>query len=237
MGLRPVIKAKNSRQKVADWIVGRLPPGYRDMCYLEPFLGDGSVLLAKDSSVEEVASDADGPLVSVWRALRDEHAIFASRVKRMRHSKSTFDKCSKASGGDYMDEAVREFALRSMSRGAEKTAYICRPEEPKCGDCWCGIFDRMPGVHERIKSVFILNKDALEVVRAFDHESCLVFCDPPAMDQGNSDFHSELGSAMNEFRGKAVVLARNTAMYRRMYSEWNRRGVPGGGNESLWTNF
>lgn len=237
MGLRPVIKAKNSRQKVADWIVSRLPPDYREMCYLEPFLGDGSVLLAKESSAEEVASDSDLSLMSVWRALRDEHTLFSSRVKRMSHSKATFQRCSKATGGDYMDEAVREFSLRHMSRGGEKSVYICKPSEPKCSDCWCDIFDRIPEVHDRVSGVFLLNKDALEVIRAFDHDRGVVFCDPPALDQGNSDYHSEIGQAMNDFRGKAMVLARNTAMYRRIYSSWNRKGVPGGGNESLWTNF
>jgi DNA adenine methylase len=237
MGLRPVIKAKNSRQKVAEWLVGRLPPTYREMCYIEPFLGDGSVLLAKDPSAEEVVSDSDLQLMSVWRALRDEPAAFSSRVKRMSHSKATFQRCHKALGGDYMDEAIREFSLRHMSRGAEKSVYICRPDEPKCGDCWCGIFDRIPEVNERVGGVFMLNREALEVIKAFDHENAVVFCDPPALDAENSDYHSEIGSAMNDFRGKALILARNTAMYRRIYSEWNRKGVTGGGNESLWTNF
>lgn len=237
MGLRPVIKAKNSRQKVAEWIVGRLPPDYRDMCYLEPFLGDGSVLLAKEPSVEEVVSDSDPMLMSVWRAIRDEQAAFCGRVRRMSHSKSTFERCSRASGGDYMDEAVREFSLRHMSRGAEKSVYICRSDEPRCGDCWCGIFERMPDVRVRVEAVFMLNRGALEVIKAFDYEGCVVFCDPPAVEEGNADFHSRMGEAMLNFRGKAMILARNTAMYRRMYAGWNRKGVPGGGNESLWTNF
>lgn len=237
MGLRPVIKAKNSRQKVAEWIASRLPPEHREMCYIEPFLGDGSVLLAKEPSAEEVVSDADQALMSVWRALRDEPSLFSGRVKRMSHSKSTFLRCSKSGGGDYMDEAVREFSLRHMSRGAEKTVYICKPDEPKCGDCWCGIFEKMPEIHDRLKSVFMLHKEALEVVRAFDHEGGVLFCDPPALDPDNSDYHSQLGSAMNEFRGKALVLARNTAMYRRIYAGWSRKGLPGGGSESLWTNF
>lgn len=237
MGLRPVIKAKQSRQKVAEWVASRLPPEYRDMCYVEPFLGDGSLLLAKDPSVEEVVSDSDRAIMSVWRALRDEPSHFSSRVKRMNHSKATFDRCARASSGDYMDEAVREFALRQMSRGADKSVYLCQAEELKCGDCWCGIFDRMPDVHERVESVFMLNMDALEVMRAFDHERCLVVCDPPAMEAGNSDFHSEMGGLLSDFRGKAMVIAKNTAMYRRIYASWNRKGLPGGGNESLWTNF
>jgi DNA adenine methylase len=237
MTLRPVIKAKSSRQKAAEWIVSRLPPDYREMSYLEPFLGDGSVLLAKDPSAEELVSDSDRSLASIWRALRDEHALFSSRLRRMNHSKSTFERCLGSSGGDYMDEAVREFALRQMSRSAEKSVYLCKPSESKCGDCWCDIFERIPRVHERIKEVFILDKSALEVIKNYDHDKCLLFCDPPAMDATNSDFHSELGQTLNEFRGKAVVVAKNTAMYRRIYAKWNRKSLPTSGGDSIWTNF
>jgi len=237
MTLRPVIKAKNSRQKAAEWIASRLPPNYREMSYLEPFLGDGSVMLAKDPSVEELVSDSDRSIVSIWRALRDEHALFSSRLKRMNHSKSTFERCLGSSGGDYMDEAVREFALRQMSRSAEKSVYLCKPSESKCGDCWCDIFERIPHVHERIKEIFILDKGALEVIKNYDHDNCLLFCDPPPMDASNSDFHSELGQALNDFRGKAALVAKNTAMYRRMYAKWNRKSLPASSGDSMWTNF
>lgn len=237
MGLKPVIKASSSRQKVADWIVERFPDNYRDMIYVEPFLGDGSVLLAKDESSEEIVSDTDLALVSVWRAVRDEQALFSSKVKRMNHSKETFERHLKAAGGDYLNEAVREFVLRHMSKSALKKTYIPRELGLKCRDCWCDLFERMPSVHQRIERVFILERDALEVIRAFNHEGSLVFCDPPTMEHGTSEFHSRLGEALKDFRGKAVMCARNSAMYRRIYSNWSRKSLPGGGNESVWVNF
>jgi DNA adenine methylase len=237
MGLRPVVKASSTRQKVADWIVEKFPDGYRTMDYLEPFLGDGSVLLAKDESAEEVVSDSDASLVSVWRALRDEHSLFSARVKRIDHSKSTFDRYQKMGGGDYMGEAVREFVLRHMSKSALKKTYIPRSEKVKCRDCWCDLFERIPLVNSRISRVFVLNKGAIEMMKAFNHEGCLAFCDPPAMEPGTSDFHAEFGDLARDFRGKAVVCARNSAMYKRLFSSWNRKGIPGSSNESIWVNF
>jgi DNA adenine methylase len=237
MGLKPVIKASSSRQKVAEWIIERFPENYREMVYLEPFLGDGSVLLSKDESIEEVICDSDQSLVNIWRAVRDEQHLFSSKVKRISHAKETFDRYHKASGGDYLTEAVREFVLRHMSKSALKKTYIPREEGLKCRDCWCDLFERMPSVQERIEKVFILNKDALEALKAFNQEECLVFCDPPAIENGSSEFHSELGAILRDFRGKAVVCARNSAMYRRMYSQWTRKSLPGGSNESVWVNF
>ena len=237
MGLKPVIKASSSRQKVAEWIVERFPENYRDMEYLEPFLGDGSVLVAKEESVEEIVSDSDPLLVSIWRAVRDEQSLFSSKVKRISHTRETFDRYLNSTGGDYLAEAVREFVLRHMSKSALKKSYISKDAGLKCKECWCDVFDRMPFVHQRIDKAFILNKDALEVLKAFNHEKCLVFCDPPAMEQGTSEFHSRIGDIIKDFRGKAVVCARNSAMYRRMYAHWNRKSLPGGGNESIWVNF
>ncbi len=218
-------------------MVERFPENYRDMTYVEPFLGDGSVLLAKEASLEELVSDSDALLMNFWRAIRDEHTAFSSRVKRMKHSKQTFERCSKSSGGDYMDEAIREFVLRQMSKGGGKKSYLCRMNEERCGDCWCGIFDRIPEVHARLAGVFMVERCALDVLKAFDHENCLAFCDPPALESSNAELHSTLGSLLNGFRGKALIVARNSAMYRRMYGSWNRRGLPGSRTESIWTNF
>lgn len=237
MGLKPVVKASSSRQRVADWIVDRFPEGYESMAYVEPFLGDGSVLLAKRESKEEVVSDSDRSLMSVWWALRDEQSLLASRVKRVDHSRSTFERYSNASGGDYMNEAVREFVLRHMSKSALKKTYIPKDGKVKCKDCWCDLFDRMPEVCKRVERVFMLNRDALEVIRAFNSDGHLLFLDPPAMEKGNTQFHADLGVLAGSFRGKAVICAKNTAMYRRMYADWNRRGLPGGDNESVWCNF
>lgn len=237
MVLRPVIKASSSRQRVADWIVERFPAGYQEMSYLEPFLGDGSVLLAKARSAEEVVSDSDLPLMSVWRALRDECVTFSSRVKRIEHSRSTFERHSKSPGEDYMGEAVREFVLRHMSKSALKKTYLPRNGKVKCKDCWCDLFDRMPDISARLRGVFMLNNDAIGVMKAFNHEGCLAFLDPPNVEPGMSDFHVELGEVASSFRGKVLVCAKNSAMYKRIYAQWNRKGLPGGGNESLWTNF
>jgi len=235
MVLRPVVKAKKSRQRVAEWLVGNFPEDYRELAYLEPFVGDGSVILAKDRSVEEVVSDCDLGLVEVWRAVRDEHKTFSSRIKRMDHSKATFERCLKGSGGDYMDVAVREFALRCMSKEGFKKSYIPRREKVKCGECWCDIFERMPLVQARMRDVYIVSADALGLIRSFSGPKRFVFCDVPATE--DSGFHVSLGEAMNAFRGKALVCSKNSAMNRRIYANWNRKGLHGSKGESLWANF
>jgi site-specific DNA-adenine methylase len=235
MALKPVIKTKKSRQKVADWIVNNFPEDYRDLIYLEPFLGDGGVFLAKDKSVEEVVSDCDHALLDIWRSIRDEHKTLCSRVKRMDHSKSTFERCRASSGGDYMDSAVREFILRCMSKEGLKKTYIPRRDKMRCGECWCDVFERIPLVRDRINNCYIVDRDPIKLISSFSGSGRFVFCDIPESE--DEDLQTALRETMVSFRGKAMICSRNSALNRRTYSQWNRKGLKGSRGESIWTNF
>ena len=47
----------------------------------------------------------------------------------------------------------------------------------------------------------------------------------------------ELSELLKEFRGKVIISAANSALYKRLYGGWTRKGVPGRPKESLWLNF
>jgi DNA adenine methylase len=239
MKLKPVIKAGNGRAGIASWIVERFPENYREMTYIEPFLGDGSVFLRKDASSEEVLNDLDCGLVSVWRALRDEPKLLVSRLKKMKYSECTFKRHQALKEhDDYMSAAVSEFVLRQMSKSGTKRSFVARSEEG-CKECWRGLFEAMEMVNERLKNSFILCKDAMEVLKIFSNEKTLAYCDPPEVDEEAMPAarHAELGDILKDFRGKVVISGPNSSLYKRIYSGWNRKGVQGNPKESIWMNF
>lgn len=239
--LRPVIKINESRSSVSEWIVDKFPENYREMTYLEPFVGGGSVLLNKDPSVEEVINDSDSELMGSWRSIRDECKLFVSKIKRIEHKEAIFKRYQKKHETDYLNVGVKDFVLRHMSKSGLKKTYLPKEKNVKCGDCWCDILDSVPEVSERIKDVFILNKDALTIIRAFSHKDCLIYCDPPSSQGKDSEMdvnkHVELSEALKEFRGKVIISAANTALYRRLYAGWARKGIPGDSKDSIWLNF
>lgn len=240
MKLKPVIKVNNGRSASAQWIVERFPENYREMTYVEPFLGDGSVFLSKEPSVEEVINDLDSSLISVWRALRDEPELLVSKLRRMKYSETTFKRhLASKKHVDYMSEAVSEFVLRQMSKSGCKKSFVSRSDDTDCRDCWRGIFELMESVGERIESTHILCEDALQILRTFSNEKTLTYCDPPEVDETsmNSGKHAELGDILKDFRGKVVVAGPNSSLYKRIYEGWNRKGFPGNPRESLWMNF
>lgn len=238
--LKPVIKV-NEKNYLSEWIIEKFPENYREMTYLEPFLGGGHVLLGKDPSKEEIANDCDSGIINIWRALRDEHKLFISKVKRIDHKDSIFVKYQRKKETDYLNDAIKDFVLRHMSKSGLKKTYLPKEKNIKCGDCWCDILETVPAVSDRIKKVFFLNKDALSIIKAFSHKDSLVYCDPPAFQDKdskmNTDKHIELGEILKEFRGKVIISAPNSSLYRRLYNGWTRKEIPGKPKESIWLNF
>lgn len=216
----------------------RFPENYREMTYLEPFLGCGSVFSRKEPSREEVLNDPDCSIMNIWRSVRDECDLFLSKIKRTKYSESTFKRHGSPSSGDYLSDAVSEFVLRHMSKNGLKKSFISRNSDD-CRSCWKPIIESIGVAKERIKDSFLLCKDVVEVLKAFDSEDTFVYCSSPEIEEGSysAEKHAEIGSVLKQYRGKVLVVGPNSAMYRRMYSEWSRKGVPGNPKESAWANF
>jgi DNA adenine methylase len=239
MRLKPIIKVSENKNYLASWIIERFPEGYQNMVYIEPFVGSGGVLLNKEPSKEEVASDLDSGIMDIWRAVRDEPNPFMSKTKRMECKESTFKRLLKKKETDYLGRAANEFVLRQMSKSGLKKHFIPKDKNIKCKDCWCDVFEKIPAVSTRIESVHFLDKDAVEILDAFSHKDTLAYCDPPSVkDSGmDSDNHVTLGNILKNFKGKVVISGHVTALYKRIYSDWTRKVVPGRPKECIWTNF
>jgi site-specific DNA-adenine methylase len=238
--MKSLIKTSRARAQMADWMVERLPSDYREMTYLEPFLGDGSVFMTKEASKEEILCDPDFGVVNIWRALRDENKLFATRLKKVKYSESTFKRhMSLKTHEDYLSAAVSEFILRQMSKSGLKRSFVQRSDETECRHCWKGLFEIISSLEERIKSSYFLCRDVLEIFGAFNNANTLAYCDMPEVDEDSmpSSKHAEIGERLKNFRGKVVVVGPGNALYRRMYDGWNRKGVPGSAKESVWVNF
>jgi DNA adenine methylase len=232
------VKVNDNRSYLVPWIIEKFPPNYRELTYVEPFLGAGNVLLNKDISVEEVANEYDPMLLKVWQAVRDEPKLFVSKLKKVSYKESIFKRYQNKKENDYVNQAVTEFALRQMSKSGLKKHYL--PKESKAKEhCWANLFEKVPQIQERMKNVFLINKNPIDVVRAFGGENTLIYCECPTTFDGFMDEnkHMELGEALLASRGKVVVTGVNCSMYKRIFTGWGRKGVPGKPKESAWFNF
>jgi DNA polymerase bacteriophage-type len=170
--------------------------------YVEPFVGGGSILLAKPRSAVEVVSDLDPDLINFLLTVRDDVGgvlallpeTFASEAALV----AAFAPCYAAldRGGTPQQQAAaparltpaegaaRYFLLNRCSRGGlMEDAYTpgsrLRRGKPEAISSYETARALLPKVSARLRGVTILCRDALEVIREFDRPGAVVVADPP----------------------------------------------------------
>lgn len=235
--IRPVFKCHGGKFFLAQWIIENFPEKYKEMTYLEPFCGGANVLLNKEKSVVEIINDLDASVIQIYRALRDEPKELIRRLNLCKYCEETFERSlKKTQHDDYLDHAVNEFILRRMSRGGLKKAFSwsnrLRGGQPGDVNAWMTAVKGLPDLAERINEVYIFNKPAIEVMKAFNAPNTFVYCDPPYLHETRvsktvyesemtTEDHIELAHALTAFKGKAMISGYSSPLYNRLYKGWN----------------
>ena len=68
--IKPLIK-DNNKYLISSWIIEKFPENYKEMRYVEPYVGNGSVLLNKEKSIEEVVGDPSQEVINLWKVIKD----------------------------------------------------------------------------------------------------------------------------------------------------------------------
>jgi DNA adenine methylase len=236
MYIRPPFKQHGGKRYLYRWILSHLPPEYEKLTYLEPYAGAASVLLNKHPSQEECLNDLDDGVMVILRAIRDQCDEFVTCLKKTKYCQENFDLAtSRTEFADHLDYAVNEFVLRRMSRGGLKTAFAWseRKRGGKPGDenAWDTMYRMLPFISERLQSVYLLNEPAIDVIKAFNLPSVLLYADPPYLQETRESKnayrfemttgdHVELSNILHAFQGKAIISGYPSSLYSRLYKDW-----------------
>ena len=253
---KSIFKCHGGKFYVCDWVISNFPEKYTEMTYLEPFCGGASILLNKEKSDIEIINDIDLEVIQIYQALRDEPKEFIRRLNRCKYSEETFEKTvKKEKSEDYLENAVNEFVIGRMSKGGLKKAFSwsnrLRGGQPEEVNTWMTTIKTLPCVSERLKEVYIFNKPALEVMKAFNLPNTLVYCDPPYLHETKvsktvyssemtTDDHIELSHILNSFKGKAIISGYSSPLYNRLYKGWNtekKKVTKENKIEIIWKNY
>ena len=230
MKLKLPIKNPESKNYLIPWILEKFPQNYENLTYVEPFLGSGYVFLNKNPSVEEVLNDSNSNLIKIWQSIRDESKLFVSKIKKIKHSEIVFKKyLNKQKNDDYLEEAIKEFVLIKMSRGGLKKNYL--------KDSSSDFYKHFQEIQERIKNAYLLNKSPTDVLKAFNGNNALVYCELPQLTDENSNILIEVSDILKSHRSKVIVVGENIALNKRNYKEWNKKSIPDHSKECIWLNF
>ena len=163
--MRPPIKVHGGKSYLSSWIIQYFPENYQEMTYIEPFCGGANVLLNKKTSTEEIMNDLDINVTNLFWVLRDQLDDFIKLINKVKYNKKTFeDALEKKEFKDDLHHAINEFILRRMSRGGMKKSFAwsnrLRGNKPGEINAWETIIKTLPSISERLKNVYIFNKNA-----------------------------------------------------------------------------
>lgn len=224
--VRPPIKWHGGKHYLAKSITELFPLHHT---YVEPFGGAASVLLNKAPSVVEVYNDIDGRLTRLFRILRDRGLEFRERLLLTPYSEVEFAEAIQPSD-DEMEQARRDFIRWRQSIGGRGDAFSHTIHRVRRGMAdvvsgWLStIDDELPLIIDRLRTVQIVNRPAIEIIERYDREDTLFYLDPPYIHESRAskqtylfemsdDHHRDLIAALDGLKGKFVLSSYPSQLY------------------------
>ena len=259
--MRSPIPYFGSKQTLADRIIAEMP-GHRH--YVEPYAGSLAVLLAKPPAPMETINDLDQAVVTFWRVLRDRPEDLRVACELTPHSRVEHQASYDLSGDlDEIEMARRVWVQLTQGRGGTRRRTGWRLYQDPVGSSTsmpgylAGYRRRMPPAAERLMSVSLECRPALEVIAAYGrHDDVLLYVDPPylgstrtsrqyAVEMSSAAEHHELIEALQQCRAAVALSGYPSPLYDEALTDWRRvefdaftgqANTAGRRTEVLWVN-
>lgn len=248
-----------------DWLLPLLPESQH---YCEPFGGSAAVLINRSPSPVETYNDLDGDVVNFFKVLRERRDDLIEAIGLTPFSREELKIAVNNNGGHITDiERARRFFIRARQT---RTGMAQVSREGRWAHCllcsrsgmgaavsrWLGSVEGLPEIAQRLLRVQIENAPAIEVIKRYDSDKTLFYCDPPyphetrgdsnmyAFEMSDSE-HTELAEVLREVKGKVAVSSYDCKLMDRLYKGWNKIEAPSKlahsvkkpRREILWTNY
>ena len=248
-----------------DWILPLLPKAHH---YCEPFGGSGAVLLNRPPSPVETYNDLDGEVVNFFRVLREQRDELIEMIAFTPFSREEYYFAISGQDDEISQlERARRFFIRARQArtGLAQTATLGRwancKNTSRAGmsgvvSRWLGSVESLPEIALRLLRVQIENRPAADVIRLYDDNNTLFYCDPPYPHSARGDSraygyelsdeeHMELAEQLRQTRGKVALSGYRCDLLDTLYSDWDLRLAPVKQShaikkmrqEALWTNY
>ena len=249
-----------------EWLLPLLPECHH---YCEPFGGSAAVLLNRPPSSVETYNDLDGEVCNFFRVLREQKEALVEAIGLTPFSREEFAIACELDASLQPLERARRFYIRArqVRTGLAQTASIGRWANCKNTSRngmsgvisrWLGGVQALPEIAERLLRVQIENRPAIDVIKLYDSQETLFYCDPPYVHstRGDSkaygyemtnDEHESLAVTLNAIKGKVALSNYECELMNRLYlaPKWHKFNAPsrtihstkGKRAEVLWTNY
>ena len=212
----------------------------------------------------EVYNDLDERITRLFRVLRDRGEDFKQRLTLTPYSQVEFNELLKPTD-DEIELARRDFVRWRQSIGGRGDSFSLTLHRVRRGmaDVVSGylsaIDEELPKIMKRLRTVQIVQRDAVEVIKKWDSPDTLCYCDPPYVKETRTsksvyacemtdEDHRRLAETLHACEGKVILSGYASPLYDELYAGWRRESFEmpnnaAGGKEKarmeevLWTNF
>lgn len=247
------------------WLLPLLPSTNH---YCEVFAGSAAVLLNREPSPVETYNDIDGDVANFFRVLRDnkDELIYAIGLTPFSREEFQLAVSNHKDGLTDVERARRFFVrARQVRTGLAQTASNGRwancKNTSRAGmsgavSRWLGSVDGLAEVAVRLLRVQIENDTAINVIKRYDSENTLFYCDPPYPHESRGDVkayvyemtnleHRELAKTLRNARGKVAISGYRCDLMDELYKDWRCAEAPEKKchsikklrTEALWMNY
>lgn len=249
-----------------EWLLPLLPKCHH---YCEPFAGSAAVLLNREPSPIETYNDLYGEVCNFFRVLRNERDKLTEAIALTPFSREEFSVACDLDPDQSAFERARRFYVRArqVRTGLAQTASVGR--WANCKDTsrggmsgvvsrWLGGVEALPEIGGRLLRVQIENRPAVDVIRLYDSEDTLFYCDPPYVHDTRGDSkayvhemtdeqHRELADCLNAAKGMVAFSNYDCDLLNTLYPAKRWRKIVGPErtihstkdvrSEVLWVNY
>ncbi len=245
--MRAAFPYYGGKARLAAQIAGLLPA---HRVYVEPFCGSAAVLFAKVRCAHEILNDRDGNVVTFFRVLREQPEALQRACQLSPFARDEYGVCDLREEVDDLERARRVFVAATQSYNANGTfrgRSSWAPSLRQGASRAASTLRRADTLHlcaERLRSVVVENRSALEVLATFDTPRTVFYVDPPylgstrdsltgphrrrrdyAHDMTSPADHAVLALALHACRGTVLLSGYSSPLYDEFYAGWDRLDV------------
>lgn len=248
-----------------DWLLPLLPKAKH---YCEPFGGSAAVLINREPSPVETYNDIHGEVVNFFHVLREQKDALVEAIGLTPFSRAEFEAAIKEprAGLTELERARRFYVLaRQVRTGLAQKAsagrwahclLTSRAGMAGAVSRWLGAVEDLPLIAQRLLRVQIENGRAVEVIKRYDSDETLFYCDPPYPHASRGDAnayanemtdeqHRELAEVLRNVKGKVALSGYHCKLMDELYGDWRRveseekviHSVKTRRREVLWINY
>jgi DNA adenine methylase len=226
------LRYPGAKWSLAGNIVSNFPNHYH---YVEPFFGSGAVFFSKAPSGHELINDLNSQVVNLFTVLRDQTDDLMWALETTPWSREEYEKSDETTGVPLED--ARRFVVRiwqaHASDLAKKTGWKNRGVRQSAAGMshrWAKVPEQLSSIAWRLADAEIENRPALEVIKRFNADNCLIYADPPYLhevrtqelysDEMSEQDHIEMLEALLNHSGPVVLSGYANQLYNEMLKGW-----------------